>query len=90
MASRNFDATLVPRSLETVLGLSVGDVCFMQNLSSSATLFVRQAAVAPAATARAHQIFAGEDITVKVDETSRLWAWTDDPEGCPAILTNSI
>ena len=90
MASRNFDATLVPRSLETALGLSVGDTCWLQNLSPTATLLVRQAAVTPAATARAHQIFAGEDVNIQVDAGSRIWAWTDDPDGCPCILTNSL
>ena len=90
MASRNFDATLVPRSLETVLGLPVGASCWLQNLSPTATLLIRQAAVAPAADARAHQIFAGEDVTIQVDSGSRLWAWTDDPQGCPVIATNSL
>ena len=90
MASRNFDASTTPRSLETVLGLPVGASCWLQNLSPSATLLIRQAAVAPAADTRAHKIFAGEDVVVQVDSDSRLWCWTLDPEGCPVIATNSL
>ena len=89
MASKNLDVTTTPRSLETVLGLITGRAYFCQNVDPTATLFLRQAAVAPAATMRAHQIFAGEDITFEVDVSSRLWAWTDDPNGCVCIVTDA-
>ena len=89
MASKNLDATRTPRSLETVLGLRAGGVYFLQNVDPTATLFLRQAAVAPAASARAHQIFAAEDITFEIDTAVRLWAWTDDPNGCACIITEA-
>ena len=90
MASRNVDATPEPQALETLLGLSVGDVCFLQNVDATATLFLRLAAVEPAADMRAHKLFPGDSIDVSIDAAFRAWVWTDDPDGCAAIASAAI
>ena len=86
MASKDFTATDVPRSLESVLGLQIGTTYYLQNVSASASLRLRSAAVKPAASARAHIIQSGGDITISPQMNVATWAWTDDGT-CPSIVT---
>ena len=89
MASRNFDATTNPRSLEAALGLSVGSQCYLQNLSPTAPIFVRQSAVATPGM-RGHWVPAGEGIVIRIESNVSTWIWTDDPDGAECIATDSL
>ncbi len=42
----------------------------------------------PSASSRAHRIEAGSGGIIKTDRDP-LWVWTDDPGGCPVILTEA-
>ena len=89
MASRNFDATRTPRDIASLLGLTVGTDYVGQNVSQTATLFLRDAAVRPAPTMRAHRHQAGGFFSFTPGGTSSIWLWTDDPDGCPVIVTEA-
>ena len=86
MASRDFDATGTPKEIVADLGLSLGARYQGQNVSTVATLRVREATVAPAATDRAIRIEAGGIFTIRPDGTNGIWLWTDEPD-CPVIVT---
>lgn len=85
MAAVDFDATASPVDMAAAVGLTQGRAFTGQNLSTVATLFVREAASMPAVTARAFRVEAGGTFTVKPNG-SPVWCWTDDPAGCPVIL----
>ena len=89
MASQDFDATLVPADIVAGLGLSAGTLYQGQNVSTTATLRVRQAAVAPGADARAIRIEASGSFSIEPDGTNGIWLWTDDPGSCPVIVTEA-
>ena len=86
MASQDFDASQVPVDIVTGLSLAAGTLYQAQNTSTTATLRIREAAVAPAADARAIRIEAGGVFTINPDGDG-IWLWTDDTAGCPVILT---
>ena len=87
MPSRDFNATGTPQSIAAVLGLTSGQAYVGQNVSTTATLFVREAAAAPSPHARAHRHEAGGFFYFTPGGTSSLWVWTDDPGGCAVIVT---
>ena len=89
MPSQDYDATLVPADIVADLGLVVGQLYEGQNVSTTATLRVRQAAVAPSADARAIRIEASGTFTIAPDGIDGIWLWTDDRAGCPVIITES-
>ena len=89
MASQNFDATDDPRALETVLNLTDGQQYYVQNVDSTARLRLRAAAVQPAASMRAHFVEPGGNIIIKPEPGISTWAWTDSPEDCACIVTDS-
>ncbi len=86
MASQDFDATAAPQDIVAALGLAVGTVYSGQNTDSVATLFIREAAAAPPAGARAFRVEAGGQFTIKPEAGLGIYLWTDDPAGCAAIL----
>ncbi len=88
MASMDFDATGVPTDIVDALGLTSGTRYTGQNVSTTATLFVREAAAMPTMHARAFKVEAGSPFTLK-PEGIPLWVWTDDPNGCPLVLDNA-
>ena len=81
----DFDTTLVPADVVAALGLVQDTRYVCQNVSSTATLFIREQVAAPAVTDRAFRIESGGIFTVK-QTGSAIWFWTDDSGGCPAIL----
>ena len=89
MASRNFNATSTPQSIASVVVLTDGQQYVGQNVSTTATLFVREAAVQPAPTMRAHRHESGAFFYFTPGGTTSLWAWTDDPAGCAVIVTEA-
>ena len=86
MASRDFDATTSSQDLVAALGLVAGTVYTGQNVSTTATLFVREAAAVPVPTARAFRIEAGGHFTINPRAGGPIWLWTDDPGGCPVLV----
>ena len=89
MAAVDFDATATPQDVVAAVGLMRGRAYTAQNASTVATVYVREAATAPAPTGRAFRVEAGGNFTVK-PTGSPIWCWTDDPAGCPVILAESV
>ena len=89
MASRNFNATGMPQSIRTVLGLVNGTDYVGQNVSASATLFLRDAAVRPQPNARAFRHETSGFFYFSPDGITDLWAWTDDLAGCAVIVSEA-
>ena len=87
MASENFDASVVPRDIVAALGLTVGTAYTGQNLSTVATLLFREAAAMPDATARAFRVEAGGAFTLEPQSGVGIWLWSDDPLGCPILVS---
>ena len=87
MASQDFDAMGAPTDIVAGLGLAAGELYQGQNTSTTATLRVRESVAAPTADARAIRIEAGGNFTFSPDGTNGIWLWTDEPAGCPVILT---
>ncbi len=88
MASKDFDATGVPVDIVDALSLEPNTLYTGQNVSTTATLFVREAAAMPSTSARAFKVEAGSPFTLKFQGTP-LWFWTDDANGCPVVLDNA-
>ena len=88
MPALDFTATTAPADLVAGAGLTAGTRYAGQNLSTTATLFLRDAATAPALGDRAFRAEAGSPFTVK-NQGSPIWVWTDEPNGCPVILNEA-
>ena len=86
-SSQDFDAGVAPRDVMAALSLTAGTAYTCQNVSTTATLFARDAATAPAATGRAHRIEAGGYFVIRPD--GPFWLWTDDPAGAAVIVTEA-
>ncbi len=83
MAAQDFDATTAPVNIVAALSLASGRYT-IQNVSTVASLFVRSASTAPAATARGFRLESGGHGMISGDEAT--YVWTDDLAGCPAIV----
>ena len=83
----DFDATETPADVVAALSLGQGVRYTCQNLSTVATLFVREQATQPPVTARAFRIESGGNFTLK-PEGDPIWAWTDN-HTCPLILSEA-
>ena len=81
----DFDATPVPVDVVAALGLTQDTRYSGQNVSGTATLFVREAAAAPAVTDRAFRIQSDGQFTLR-PRGAPIWLWTDEPSGCPVIV----
>ena len=84
----DFDATETPTDVVAVLSLAAGQIYIVQNLSGMATLFIRESAATPAVTDRAFRVQSGGAFTLR-PMGEPIWAWTDDPGGCPVILAEA-
>ena len=89
MASQDFDATGAPADIVAGLSLAEGTRYQGQNVSTTATLRIRESVTAPAADARAIRIEAGGSFTLGPDGTNGIWLWTDETGGCPVIITDA-
>lgn len=87
MASQDFDATRTPADIVAGLSLSQNVAYTVQNVSGTATLFLRQATAA-AISDRAHRIESSGYMTIRPNGEP-IWLWTDDPNGCPTIATEA-
>ena len=88
MAAIDFDATGVPTELVTGASLVQGIQYSCMNVSTRATLFLREATTPPAADARAFRVETAGVFTVKPSGVG-VYVWTDDPAGCPIILNEA-
>ena len=81
----DFDASVIPVDVVAALGLAQDVLYSGQNVSNTSTLFVREAATAPAVTDRAFRVESGGRFTLR-PSGEPIWAWTDEADGCAAIL----
>ena len=89
MPSRDFNATGTPQSIAAALGLASGQEYVGQNVSTTATLFAREADTAPPPEARVHRHEAGGFFYFTPGGSSDFWLWTDDVDGCAVIVTEA-
>ena len=89
MASQDFDASTAPQDIVAALSLAAGTVYSGQNVSTFATLRVREAASVPASTARAYKVEAGGQFTISPKTGEGIYVWTDESAGCAVIVTES-
>lgn len=89
MPSQDFDATTTPQDIVAALSLTAGTRYTGQNVSTFATLRVRQAAGAPAASDRAHKIEAGGSFTIDPQTGQGVFVWTDEADGAAVIVTEA-
>ncbi len=82
----DFDATPVPVDVVAALGLAQDVLYSGQNVGGTATLYVREAATVPAVTDRAFRVESGGQFTLR-PRGEPIWFWTDEADGCAAILT---
>ena len=87
MASMDFNATQIPQNMTSALGLIVDQQYTGQNVSTVATLYAREDSVQPAVGARAFRHESGGFFYFMPSANNDLWVWTDDPDGCPVIVT---
>ena len=85
MPSQNFDATGTPQDIAAALSLTVGTRYTAQNLSTTATLLVREAATVPDAGDRAFRVEASGHFTIKPDPAVGVYLWTDNG-ACPVLV----
>ena len=87
MPSQDFVARAAPADVVAALALDTGTRYTCQNVSTTATLFAREAATMPAVTDMAFRVEAGGNFTIKPDGTP-IWMWTDNGN-CPVILDDA-
>ena len=84
----DFDATGTPSDIVAALSLAQGTRYSGQNVSNTATLFVREAASAPAVTDRAFRVQSGGEFTLR-PAGGPVWLWTDEADGCAVIVAEA-
>ena len=94
MATRNVDITTDPSNLVSTFALTTGTRYTLQNIDSNARIFLREAAVKPTGGAlRGHVMGpAGAATcfgTVRPDGVSGIWVWTDQADGCKAVISEA-
>ena len=81
----DFDATLVPADIVAALSLTQDVRYSGQNLSNTASLFVREVASVPAVSDRAFRVQSGGEFTLR-PSGEPIWVWTDEADGCAVIV----
>ena len=82
----DFDATQNPVDIVVAVGLAQDTIYSGQNVSGTATLYVREAATIPAVTDRAFRVESGGRFTLR-PRGAPIWFWTDESAGCSVILS---
>lgn len=90
MATRNLDVTTSPQSVATALGLNLGEAdivnVVIQNVSNTATLFVREQVMPPSAGHRGVRVESSGTYRAKLwAQLPAVWIWTDDRAGCQCV-----
>ena len=86
MPAQDFIAQTEPTDIVAELSLSIGTAYSCQNVSTFATLRIREEIATPDATARAFRVEAGGAFQLKPEAGIPIWVWTDDAP-CPVILS---
>ena len=87
MATRNVDVTTDPSNIVSGLSLAVGTRYTLQNIDTSARIFLRQAAVKPTGGAlRGFRLAPSESATVSPTTGLGWWLWTDQSDGAKAVV----
>ena len=86
MPAVNITASRMPADVVAAASLTLGVAYTVQNVSTVATLFVRDEATRPDAAERRFRIEAGSTFTIRPLAGVGIWLWTDE-EACPVILT---
>ena len=81
----DFDVTLVPADIVAALSLTQDVRYSGQNLSGTASLFVREVASVPAVSDRAFRVQSGGEFTLR-PSGEPIWVWTDEEDGCAVIV----
>lgn len=86
MTSRDMVLTTVAIDLVAALSLGVGMVYSVENLSTTATLLIREQRSQPIGLNGA-KTEAGSEALIQPGNEG-IWCWTDDPSGvCPILVT---
>ena len=88
MATQNFEAGRQPADVALSLGLVPGTSYTLQNISTVATLFLREAPTEPASSEPAFRIEAGGYGTIKPTLGQGVWLWTDNTH-CPVVISEA-
>ena len=89
MPAQDFNVTSIPVDIVAALGLIAGKSYTGQNVSTTASLFVRPSIAAPSVSDRHFHITSGEHFTIRPDATP-IWCWTNDSSGCPVIVDEAV
>ena len=90
MAARNVDATTTPTNIVAGLGLTVGTRYTIQNVDPAATVYVREAAVAPTGGAlRGFVLAPFVHATLVPDTGVGIWLWTGRADGAKLVIDES-
>ena len=84
--SMDFDVTASPRALEDTLSLDAGGRYAIWNVDTTATVQMRTAAAAPAATAKAIKLSPGGEIELIAASGTKTWCWSTDPDGASLLI----
>ena len=84
----DFDASVIPVDIVAALGLAQDELFAGQNVSGTATLYVREAATIPAVTDRAFRVESGGQFSLR-PRGEPIWAWTDEADGCAVIVAEA-
>ena len=92
MATHNLDVSTSPRSVATAIGFALAvsrgtvDRIEIQNVSTTATLFVREQVMPPTAGHRGRRVESGGVYETLLHGSAAIWVWTDDPGGCACVV----
>ena len=86
MPSIDFDIGRAPVDVTPML--TTGTTYAGQNLSTTATIFFREAATVPTLPSFGFRVEASGSFTLKPSGPG-IWFWTDDAAGAPIIVTES-
>ena len=85
MPTLDFRATSQPQNIVAELNLVIGSNVVYQNIDRTATLHVRESAVAPPAGAKGFLLGPSESYMMQV-RADPIWVWTNDDQGCQLVL----
>ena len=88
MPAIDFDASDTPADIVAGAALTAGTDYTVQNVSTTATLFLREQTTQPAIGTRAFKIEAGSVFTIK-PTGAPIWVWTDNTT-CPLIVAEAV
>ena len=83
MATLDFTITRIPRDIKSVLGLSQGDLVFMQNIDRATTIRAREQSTQPGASEKSLFISPGGERSMILGPEP-FWFWSQGPGNAEA------